>query len=118
MSHFSAVLDQHCPQAVKFSWYESSTANSRREFRTETRKSSSGAGMETLYDLLGALPKDDAEGLRTAFRQAVKGPPPDIHPCDPHPALKFRETVPANEILHDVEPPTDHSPLLALPSRH
>jgi len=29
--------------------------------------------MDTLYDLLGALPRDDAEGLRTAFRSAVKG---------------------------------------------
>src|SRR5258708_18229524 len=102
MSHFSAVLDQHCPQAVKFSWYESSTANSRREFRTETRKSSSGAGMETLYDLLGALPKDDAEGLQTAFRQAVKSAHPHIHPGDPHPAPKFTDIVRANQILGGV----------------
>ena len=29
--------------------------------------------MKTLYDLLGALPKDDAEELRTAFRKAAKG---------------------------------------------
>src|SRR6266436_5536725 len=93
MSHFSAVLDQHHPQAVKFSLYESSTANSRREFRTETRESSSGAEMKTLYDLLGALPKDDAEGLRTAFRQAVKGAHPDIRPGDPDAALKFRQIV-------------------------
>jgi len=83
--------------------YESSTANSRREFRTETRESSSGAEMKTLYDLLGALPKDDAEGLRTAFRQAVKGAHPDIHPGDPDAALKFREIVRASEILGDVE---------------
>src|SRR5258706_15306326 len=114
MSHFSAVLDQHCPQAVKFSWYESSTANSRREFRTETRKSSSGAGMETLYDLLGALPKDDAEGLRTAFRRAVKGAHPDIHPGDPDAALKFREIVRANEILGDVEQRAAYDHLLDL----
>jgi hypothetical protein len=40
-SHFSAVLDQHCPQAVTFSLYECSRVNSRREFRTETGKSSS-----------------------------------------------------------------------------
>src|SRR6266436_86883 len=114
MSHFSSVLDQHCPQAVKFSWYESSTANSRREFRTETRKSSSGAGMETLYDLLGALPKDDAEGLRTAFRRAVKGAHPDIHPGDPDAALKFREIVRANEILGDVEQRAAYDHLLEL----
>ena len=40
-SHFSAALDQHCPQAVTFSLYECSRVNSRREFRTETRKSGS-----------------------------------------------------------------------------
>ena len=40
-SHFSAVLDQHCPQPVTFSLYECSRVNSRREFRTETRKSGS-----------------------------------------------------------------------------
>jgi DnaJ domain len=94
--------------------YESSTANSRREFWTETRKSGSGAGMKTLYDLLGALPKDDAEGLRTAFRQAVKGAHPDIHPGDPDAALKFREIVRANEILGDVEQRAAYDHLLDL----
>ncbi len=49
--------------------------------------------MNTLYDLLGALPHDDAEGLRTAFRQAVKGAHPDIKPGDPDAALKFRQIV-------------------------
>ena len=34
--------------------------------------------MGTLYDLLGALPSDDAEGLRTAFRKAAKATHPDI----------------------------------------
>ena len=29
--------------------------------------------METLYDLLGALPNDDADSLRAAFRRAAKG---------------------------------------------
>ncbi len=83
-------------------------------FRTETRKSSSGAGMETLYDLLGALPKDDAEGLRTAFRQAVKGAHPDIHPDDPNAALKFREIVRANQILGDVAQRAAYDHLLDL----
>jgi DnaJ domain len=59
--------------------------------------------MSTLYDLLGALPDDNAEGLRTAFRQAVKGTHPDINPGDPDAALKFREIVRANEILSDEE---------------
>ena len=58
--------------------------------------------MKTLYDLLGALPKDDAEELRTAFRRAAKGAHPDLHPGDPDAALKFREIVRANEILGDV----------------
>jgi hypothetical protein len=57
--------------------------------------------MSTLYDLLGALPDDDAEGLRTAFRKAVKGAHPDINPGDPDAALKFRAIVRANEILSD-----------------
>jgi DnaJ domain len=59
--------------------------------------------MTTLYDLLGALPKDDPEELRTAFRRAAKGAHPDLHPGDPDAALKFREIVRANEILGDAE---------------
>jgi hypothetical protein len=59
--------------------------------------------MKTLYDLLGALPKDDAEELRTAFRRAAKGAHPDLHPSDPDAALRFREIVRASEILGDVE---------------
>ena len=59
--------------------------------------------METLYDLLGALPHDNADDLRTAFRRAVKGAHPDIRPGDPDAALKFREIVRANEILGDAE---------------
>jgi hypothetical protein len=59
--------------------------------------------MTTLYDLLGALPKDDAEELRTAFRRAAKGAHPDLHPGDPDAALRFREIVRASEILGDVE---------------
>jgi tetratricopeptide (TPR) repeat protein len=59
--------------------------------------------METLYDLLGALPDDDADSLRAAFRHAVKGSHPDIHPGDPYAALKFRKIVRASEILLDEE---------------
>jgi hypothetical protein len=40
-SHFSAVLDHHYPQVVTFSLYACSPVNSRQEFRSETRKSSS-----------------------------------------------------------------------------
>ena len=70
--------------------------------------------MTTLYDLLGALPKDDAEDLRTAFRQAVKGAHPDLHPGDPDAALKFRQIVRANEILGDVEQRAVYDHLLNL----
>jgi DnaJ domain len=70
--------------------------------------------METLYDLLGALPHDDAEGLRAAFRRAVKGAHPDIRPGDPEAALKFREIVRANEILGDVEQRAAYDELLEL----
>jgi hypothetical protein len=59
--------------------------------------------METLYDLLGALPNDDAESLRAAFRRAVKRAHPDVNPGDPDAGLKFRRIVRANEILGDVE---------------
>jgi hypothetical protein len=48
--------------------------------------------MKTLYDLLGALPHDDAEGLKTAFRQAVKASPRhQTRRSDA--ALKFRQIV-------------------------
>jgi hypothetical protein len=70
--------------------------------------------MKTLYDVLGALPSDDAEGLRTAFRKAVKGAHPDVHPGDPDAALKFRQIVRANEILGDAEQRTAYDHLLAL----
>jgi DnaJ domain len=59
--------------------------------------------METLYDLLGALPNDDAENLRAAFRRAVKRAHPDVNPGDPDAGLKFRRIVLANEILGDAE---------------
>ena len=59
--------------------------------------------MGTLYDLLGALPSDDAEGLRTAFRKAAKATHPDINPDNPDAALRFRELVRAYDILTDTE---------------
>lgn len=68
----------------------------------------------TLYDLLGALPNDDAEGLRTAFRRAVKGAHPDIHPGDPDAAWKFRRIVRAHEILGDEEQRAAYDHLLDL----
>lgn len=70
--------------------------------------------MDTLYDLLGALPHDDAEDLRTAFRKAVKGTHPDLRPDDPDAALKFREILRANEILCDPEQRAAYDHLLKL----
>ncbi len=70
--------------------------------------------MKTLYDLLGALPHDDAEGPRTAFRRVVKGAHPDIRPGDPDAALKFRQIVCADEILGDVEQRAAYGHLLEL----
>ncbi len=70
--------------------------------------------METLYDLLGALPRDDADELRTAFRRAVKGTHPDIHPNDPDAGIKFRQIVRANEILSDEDQRAAYDHLLVL----
>src|SRR5208282_2065543 len=70
--------------------------------------------MKTLYDLLEALPHDEAEGLRAAFRRAVKGAHPDIRHGDPDAALRFREIVRANEILGDPEQRQAYDYLLEL----
>jgi curved DNA-binding protein CbpA len=70
--------------------------------------------MKTLYDLLGALPHDGSEGLRTSFRRAVKGAHPDLRPDDPDAALRFREIVRANEILGDPELRATYDHLLVL----
>jgi tetratricopeptide (TPR) repeat protein len=70
--------------------------------------------MKTLYDLLGALPDDDAEELRSAFRKAVKGTHPDINPGDPDAALRFRQIVRANDILSDRDQRAAYDHLLDL----
>ncbi|SHN80361.1 J domain-containing protein [Bradyrhizobium erythrophlei] len=70
--------------------------------------------MDTLYDLLGALPHDDAEGLRSAFRKAVKGAHPDLRPGDPDAAIKFRQIVRANDILLDKDQRAVYDHLLVL----
>jgi len=70
--------------------------------------------MDTLYELLGALPRDDAEGLRVAFRRAVKGTHPDLRPDDPLAAIKFRQIVRANEILCDRDQRAAYDHLLQL----
>jgi tetratricopeptide (TPR) repeat protein len=73
--------------------------------------------METLYDMLGALPRDDAEELRVAFRRAVKGVHPDLNPGDPNAGQKFREIVRANEILTDEDQRAAYDHLLDLAHR-
>jgi curved DNA-binding protein CbpA len=70
--------------------------------------------METLYDLLGALPDDGADDLRAAFRSAVKRAHPDVNPGDPDAELKLRRILRANEILSDVEQRAAYDRLLAL----
>ncbi|WP_065752608.1 J domain-containing protein [Bradyrhizobium paxllaeri] len=70
--------------------------------------------MGTLYDLLGALPSDDAEGLRTAFRKAAKATHPDINPDNPDAAQRFRELVRAYDILNDTEQRATYDELLAI----
>jgi hypothetical protein len=70
--------------------------------------------MDTLYDLLGALPQDDAESLRTAFRRAVKGAHPDLRPGDPDAGQRFRQIVRANQILGDPEQRAVYDHLLVL----
>ena len=59
--------------------------------------------METLYDLLGARPYDDAERLKNAFRNAVKANHPDLHAGDPGASMRFRQIVGAYAILRRAE---------------
>jgi len=57
--------------------------------------------MKTLYELLGALAEDDADGIRAAFRKAAKANHPDNNPDDLDAGLRFRRIVRANAILSD-----------------
>jgi tetratricopeptide (TPR) repeat protein len=57
----------------------------------------------TLYELLDALPDDDADGLRRAFRKAAKANHPDNNPGEPEAAHRFRRIVRAHAILSDHE---------------
>ena len=68
--------------------------------------------MQTLYELLGALPDDDADSLRAAFRRAVKASHPDSHPGDPDAPQRFRRIVRANSILSDERQRTTYDSLL------
>jgi curved DNA-binding protein CbpA len=68
--------------------------------------------MTTLYDLLGALPDDDADGLRAAFRKAAKASHPDVNPGNPEAAQRFRRVVRANAILSDKQQRAAYDQLL------
>jgi DnaJ domain len=70
--------------------------------------------MTTLYELLGALPHDDAEGLRTAFRKAAKATHPDTNPDDPDASLRFRQIVRAHDILTDDQQRAVYDQLLTI----
>jgi tetratricopeptide (TPR) repeat protein len=73
--------------------------------------------MTTLYDLLGALPDDDADGLRAAFRKAAKANHPDVNPGNPEAAERFRRVVRANAILSDEQQRTVYDQLLEVARR-
>ena len=70
--------------------------------------------MKSLYDLLDALPEDDAEGLRAAFRKAAKANHPDNNPGDPDAPLRFRRIIRANAILSDERQRVHYDQLLAV----
>ena len=69
--------------------------------------------MQTLYELLGALPEDDADGLRKAFRKAAKANHPDNNPDDPDAPQRFRRIVRAHVILDDERQRATYDSLLA-----
>jgi curved DNA-binding protein CbpA len=73
--------------------------------------------MATLYDLLGALPDDDADGLRAAFRKAAKASHPDVNPGDPEAAARFRRIIRANAILSDEQQRAAYDRLLVVARR-
>lgn len=73
--------------------------------------------MTTLYDLLGALPDDDADGLRAAFRKAAKANHPDVNPGSPEAAARFRRIVRANAILRDGQQRAAYDRLLEVARR-
>ena len=69
--------------------------------------------MKTLYELLGALPDDDADRLRAAFRDAAKSSHPDGNPDDADAAQSFRRIVRAYAILRDERQRVTYDSLLA-----
>jgi hypothetical protein len=68
--------------------------------------------MKTLYDVIGALPDDDAENIKKAYRQAAKANHPDHHDGDPEAARRFRRITAAYDILRDAEQRVAYDQLL------
>jgi tetratricopeptide (TPR) repeat protein len=69
--------------------------------------------LQTLYELLGALPDDDADRLRAAFRNAAKASHPDNNLDDPNAPQRFRQVVRAYVILRDERQRVTYDTLLA-----
>jgi DnaJ-class molecular chaperone len=111
LSHPFALLHENHQQGVR----PFLRGISGGTFRTGDRRKTDlkNFGMQTLYDLLGALPKDGADDLRAAFRRAAKRAHPDVNREDRHAGLKFRRIVRANEIFGDAEQRAAHDHLLA-----
>jgi curved DNA-binding protein CbpA len=74
--------------------------------------------VQTLYELLGALPDDDADRLRAAFRNAAKVSHPDNNPGDPDAPERFRRVVRAYVILRDERQRVTYNSLLAEADQH
>jgi tetratricopeptide (TPR) repeat protein len=75
------------------------------------------AAMKTLYELLEALPDDDADGLRAAFRKAAKANHPDFNPGNAEASERFRRIVRANAILSDEQQRAAYDRLLEIARR-
>ena len=72
--------------------------------------------MKPLYELHEALPDDDADGLRAAFRKAARANHPDFNP-DPEASERFRRIIRANAILSDGQQRAEYDRLLELAKR-
>jgi tetratricopeptide (TPR) repeat protein len=68
--------------------------------------------VQTLYELLGALPDDDADRLRAAFTSAAKASHPDNNPDDAEASQKFRRVVRAYALLRDERQRTTYDAML------
>src|SRR5437016_4426902 len=64
-----------------------------------------------------ALPDDDADGLRAAFRKAAKASHPDVNPGNPEAAERLRRIVRANAILSDEQQREVYDRLLEIARR-